>query len=382
MRVFTAMQRWLSPGIFALVLLLTLFTAAVPVSADTGTYRITDYVVTLEPQSSGEVRITCEQKWLVTGGNIPWITVGLPNSHFSVENYGEAAAKAYADNSGSWTGVRIDLDKTYLANETFSIKFTVLQNNILERLTDEKKWRIDYTPGWYDRAKIDHLQINLVSPVAVETYSLVDPLSTTSGDNTITWEKTNISPGGKFNIRVECLDGGFLTATAGVKKGISTTTIAVIVVIAILVIGLILLAIRKNREAREAAIQKRIADTERELAENKKKQEEADKGFREYVIKEGIEPDEEGRYYDKGYGNYITPAIWTAVILYQQQQRQQAASRAYTTHSNCACACVSCACACACACAGGGAAGCAKKTLHACRNCSQFKAAVKTGENG
>jgi len=105
------------------------------------------------------------------------------------------------------------------------------------------------------------------------------------------------------------------------------------------------------------------------MAEDKAKKEEVEKGFREYVIEKGMEPDAEGRYYDRGYGDYITPAIWAAVILSQQQQRARDAAAAASGGYSCACACVSCACACACACAGGGAAGCARKTLHECREC-------------
>ena len=82
MRVFRRMPRWLPAGIFALVLLLAGF---IPASAaDTGTYQISNYIVTLEPQSNGQVKITFEQEWKVLSGDIPWITVGLPNSSFSV----------------------------------------------------------------------------------------------------------------------------------------------------------------------------------------------------------------------------------------------------------------------------------------------------------
>jgi len=43
--------------------------------------------------------------------------------------------------------VRIDLDKTYLPGQTFNIKFTVLQGNLLERLPEQNQWRIAYTPA-------------------------------------------------------------------------------------------------------------------------------------------------------------------------------------------------------------------------------------------
>jgi hypothetical protein len=351
----------LSAGICALVFLLA---ATVPVKADTGTYQILDYLVSLEPQSSGKVRITYEQEWEVLSGNIPWITVGLPNSSFSVEEFSGAASRVYANNSGNWYGVRVDLDKDYLPGETFRVKFVVLQGDLLERLTSENKWRINYTPGWYDRAVTEHLQISLVSPVDLESYSSVEPLPASTGNKIITWERFNIPPGGKLTIRVECLDGSFLSATAEpVKKGISGWPIIILIAIGIAVVMAIVLAVRRNRQVRDEELKTRIAAAEKAMAEDKVKKAEIEKGFREYVIEEGIEPDTQGRYYDRDYGDYITPAIWAAVIMGQQREP----STAGRSHMTCACACVACACACACACAGGGAAGCSKKSLHECR---------------
>jgi hypothetical protein len=130
--------------------------------------------------------------------------------------------------------------------------------------------------------------------------------------------------------------------------------------------------VRRVRQTRDEDIKNRIAATEKELAADREKAVEAEKGFKEYVEEKGIQPDEQGRYYDRGYGGYITPIIWMAVLSNQSRQSQSSSARV----SSCACACVSCACACACACAGGGAAGCSRKTLHECVECvteSQMK---------
>ena len=372
MRTLTTMLRWLSPAVFGLVFILA---ADSPAQADTGTYRIQNYVVTLEPQSSGVVRITYEQEWQVLSGNIPWITVGLPNSSFTVEDWGAAANKVYADNSGGWSGVRVDLNRTYLTGESFSVSFTVLQNNLLERLTKEKKWRIDFTPGWYDRATIDSLKITLNSPVSLDSYSLVNPIPALSANNNITWEKANLSPGDRFEIKVESLDGSFLSATVpGIKKGTNLWPIVIGILAGIVVIALIVVGIQKAKQAQDAALKERIAATEQEMALDKEKKEEVEKGFREYVITEDIKPDEQGRYYDRNYGDYITPAIWAAVILNQQRSSQTGSCVSSS------CACVSCACACACACAGGGAAGCSKKTLHECGECLKHSSDSHTSQ--
>jgi hypothetical protein len=363
MRIFSRMLRWLSAGICALILVL--FTV-VPVSSDTGTYRITDYTVRLEPQNDGTVKISMEQVWLVTGGSIPWVTVGLPNSHFSIEEQGGAAKKVTADNSGGFNGVRIDLDKNYLPGETFSLQFSVIQGNLLERLTEQKEWRIAYTPGWYDNAVINHLQIDLISPVDVGSYSSIVPQPNSTNGSVMTWEKSNLATGAHFTILVQSPDGSFLTA-ANKKVGGSGIPVGVIiflVVLGVIVVIAIWAAVkaRQNRNERRTVL---ITEAEKEMADDPRKKEKIEKGFEEYVDKKGLEKDAQGRYYDRGYGDYITPAIWAAVLMNNTRQSNTSTG----TRSSCACACVSCACACACACAGGGAAGCAKKSIHECHEC-------------
>ncbi len=370
MRTLKSVLRWLSPGIFALILILK---ATNPVSADTGTYKISDYRATLEPQSDGAVKITYQQKWQVLSGNIPWITVGLPNASFTVESWGGDAARISPENSGGFSGVRIELNKTYYSGEIFEINFSVMQSYLLERLSDEKIWRIVYMPGWYDRAVIDRLTIILDAPPGLDTYSLIEPVPSETANNVITWEKTNLAPGARFQMKVECQDGSFLSANApGAKTNTFPWTIVIGVVIAAAVVFLIVIGIRKVKQVQEAALKERIAATERELAADAKKMEAAEKGFREYIVQEDIQPDEEGRYYDRNYGDYITPAIWMAVILHQQNISRNSSC----VHSSCAC--VSCACACACACAGGGAAGCSRKTLHECQDCSKCSMKLKS----
>ena len=377
MRVFKSMLRWLPAGIFAVILLLTMALPAAAVE-DTGTYQISNYVVTMEPQSSGQVRMTYAQEWKVLGGHIPWIMVNMANSNFTVESYGEAADKVSTVNSGGVQGVRVDLNKDYQPGETFKVQFVVLQSNLLERLTEEKKWRIDFTPDWYDNAVIDHLQINLTAPVNTEAYSLLNPQPAIYS-STLTWDKYNVPKGGRFNIKVECLDGNFLSASAPISSGSqgpnTWVVVGIIAGILIVIYLLISLAVRQNRKTRDADMKARIAATEKELAEDREKEKAAEKGFKEYVDEKGLKADEQGRYYDRGYGGYITPIIWMAILSNQSRAAQNP-----TPHTpSCACACVSCACACACACAGGGAAGCSRKTLHECKDCGTEHISKRVG---
>jgi hypothetical protein len=370
MRISGTMLRGLSAGIFSLILVLA---AIIPVfAADTGTYEISSYTVTLDPQNDGRVRITIDQRWKVLGGHIPWVTVGLPNDKYTVEDYQGDVNRVSADNGGGFSGVRVDLNKDFQTGQTFEIRFSVLQGNLLERLTNEGKWRINYTPGWYDRAIIDELQINLVSPVDYRTYSSVNPIPASEANNIITWTRSVLSPGSRFNLKVESTDGSFLTAPvpSTQSKGSVFTPKFFIIIGVILVVGLVIFwGIRVNRQARDSEVKRRVASIEEQMAADKKKKQEVEAGFEEYVEKKNIQPDEQGRYYDRSYGNYISPAIWAAVIASQYRSQQEKPNP--PTHTSCAC--VSCACACACACAGGGAAGCSRKSLHECRECSTAK---------
>ncbi len=378
MRISLSMLRWLSAGIFVLLALLL---AAAPASADTGTYKISDYIVTLEPQNDGRVFLTIEQEWQVLSGNIPWVTVGLPNKYFEVKDFSGDVSKVSDGSGGGFYGVRVDLDKDYYPGQTFNLKFTVLQGHLLERLTDENKWRIDYTPGWYDRAAIGHLQVNLVSPVSYQTYITSNPMPVVNG-NVITWERNNVNPGGRLDIKVESTDGSFLTADEPQTSGGAKLGAAFYFIIgAIVLIGLLVVwNIRQTRKKRDREIKMRASIIEEEMSVDALKKQAVEEDFKEYVEKENLQPDEQGRYYDRAYGSYITPAIWAAII-YNQQLRNISTSLPpanYGRSSSVSCACVSCACACACACAGGGAAGCSRKTLHECRTCAVKKAVQTT----
>ena len=377
MRISLSVLRWLSAGILALAFLLL---AAVPVNADTGTYQINDYVVTLEPQNDGRVLITVEQQWEVLSGHIPWVTVGLPNKYFEIRDSGGAVSDI-SDGSGSgFYGVRIDLDRDYYPGTIFNIKFTVLQGHLLERLPDESMWRIAYTPGWYDRAAIGHLQVNLISPVDYQTYVTTSPPPTVNG-NVITWERNNINAGGRLNITAESTDGSFLTAvepkTSSSGGGLSTgfyVVIGIIVVIGLLVVW----SLRQRRKQQDEAIKRRAAVIEAEMAKDPLKKQAMEEDFKEYVEQKNLQPDEQGRYYDRSMGYYMTPWIWAAIISNQQRNITGPTASTPSRPGCVACACVSCACACACACAGGGAAGCSRKTLHECRTCA-IKQQEKTG---
>ncbi len=377
MRISLSMLRWLSAGILVLAVLLL---AATPVFADTGTYKINNYVVTMEPQNDGRVLITVEQQWQVLSGDIPWVTVGLPNQNFEVKDFNGDVSKVSADNGGGFYGVRVDLNNDFQPGQTFNIKFTVLQGHILQRNTQQGTWSVQYTPGWYDQAPVAHLQVNFISPVSYQTYNSISPTPAVNG-NILTWERNNINPGGRVDISVESTDGSFLTANEPKTGGGLSTTFWVVIGIIVVVGLLIFWRVSAGKKEREAYIRSKATAIEAEAEKDPTKKQAIAEDFKDYIDKKKLQPDAQGRYYDPAYGNYMTPWIWAAIISNQNRSMMTPPSSSCVSRPSCvSCACVSCACACACACAGGGAAGCSRKTLHQCRTCTlnKEKTATKT----
>jgi hypothetical protein len=363
------------------VLLITAVSAAilallpVPTYADTGTYEILNYAVELTPLDDGGVHMEYYQEWLCTGGHIPWVTVGTANSNFNIISTGGNVVSARDDSSGGWQGVRLTLDKDYASGETFTISFSIVQRDLLERLTAEGKWRIDFTPGWYDNCVTDNLTITLNSPVPVDSGTFA-PQPAQVVDDIVTWQ-TSLARGGRFNVRIESYDGSFLQPTVPTTSGFNWLS----VLIPVFVVGFLILAFaRSRRRERRSASEEYVFDEKGNLDDRlKEAKDKWDKDkkdsrfsdleqakFDEFVAEKQLEPDANGDYHYNG--NFINPWIlyWalSSRSYHKPNMRVATTGGAGTRGSSCvavSCACVACACACACACAGGGAAGCAKK---------------------
>jgi hypothetical protein len=362
--------------LIAAIFLITLTLLPVPICADTGTYEILNYAVELTPSSDGSVNMTYYQEWLCTGGHIPWVTVGTADSNFDIVSTGGNVESASKDSSGGWQGVHLTLDKDYTSSETFVVSFSIIQRNLLERLPNEGKWRIDFTPGWYDNCVTDNLTITLNSPVPVSSYNFTPQPAQVIGD-IVTWQ-TSLARGGRFNVTMESYDGGFLQPAEPTGPGFSWLW----VLIPAFIIGLFVVRfVRSRRRERSSTSEEYIFDEkgnlDNRLKEAKEKWDKDRKDtkfsnteqtrFDEFVAEKKLEPDINGDYYYNG--SFINPWIlfWALNSLsYRKPNMDVVTTRGAGARggSSCvavSCACVACACACACACAGGGAAGCAKK---------------------
>lgn len=316
-----------------LVLLLVglILMAERPLAGDTGTYRILNYRVGLTPHSDGTVAIDYYQKWLVTGGHIPWITVGTPNGSFAITGSKGAVSGAASANQGGWSGVRLDLDQDYQPGQSFEVSFSIAQRKLL--YAEANNYKLDFTPGWYDRAVTDTLRVSVKFFASLETVTADPQPSLVSGDEMV-WNSYGLGQGERFSVHVSFPVGLF---PAGMPKsnlkGASGAGASVLLgIIPFVIIGVVFLIIILT------------------LLSSKKRY----SGGRTYYG--GIFG---GRSGGGGSGG----------------GRSSSGGGGFGGASmSCACACVSCACACACAGGGGGGAGCSRKLEHTCPICGKKRA--------
>ena len=347
-------------SIISVLAALSLVLLAMPgaLAGDTGTYKILDYEVVLIPHSNGQVDIKYEQEWLVTGGHIPWVTVGTPNSNYVIKSFGGAAKSVTESNGGGWDGVRVDLNRDYQPQEKFRFNFTIEQKRLLEK-GDNGGYKLRFIPGWYDRAITDDLTITLVSPAKVNELKTDPQPSTVSGDQVI-WNKKNLGNGERFQILINFPNGTYnqtLMGQSGEGGGGDAGAILFILFMLGLVMFILLVAAVSSGSS-DYGDSSSYATSE---AIRRRRKNDKDK-------------DDDDRY--------ISPVIASGA--------SKGSSGSKTSHSSgggggfggrthsCACACVSCACACACA--GGGGAGCTKKYRHTCLKCQKGENENKKGD--
>ena len=314
------------PASMGVIILFSWLLMTINSVADTGTYQIIDYSVALNPRPNGDVVMDYSQTWQVTGGDIPWVTVGLANADYKITGWGGAANRVSNGNDGSWYGARVDLNKDYLPNEKFTYNFTIIQRNLIDSRSDGN-W-IVFTPGWYDRSSIEKMSIKVISPVDPKNVS-ADPRTSAVEGRTLVFIKNNLGQGERFKVSVKFPKNAFnaIQNKASPNKGANSDNndfpllfLFITIIIIVILIGV-------------------------------------------HYIFSGNPED--------GYQDYGGPVISSGRIrrgIRSHERHDTGGSGGFGGRAS-SCACVSCACACACAGGGGGGAGCAKKWLHFCNKC-------------
>ncbi len=302
-------------------LLSLLFCLIVPCmgrAGDTGTYKIDDYKVRLTPHSDGNVTIEYYQKWLVTGGHIPWITVGVPNSNFTIRNGKGAAKNISSASEGGWSGVRVDLDRDYRPGESFQVWFSIEQSGVFHATDGE--FKLDFIPGWYDHAVIGQLTVTMHVASKIGDVK-ASPQPTSVEGQEITWVRKNLGQGQQIQVSI-AFPKVYMPGVKATEPGPSHEMPDWFPLILFACLFMLFWFLSRV--------------------------------FRGSVGSRGYSG---GSIFFGGLGGGGGSG------------RSSSGGGGFGgSSSSCACACVSCACACACA-GGGGGAGCSKKTTHSCPLC-------------
>ena len=144
------------------ILLMTLLILPATVSAAGDLDEILNYSVTADVNPDATVTLTYHIEWKVldssSEGPLEWVTVGIPNSHYSDLTALSSTVKKIGYSSDSGSSVRIDLDRAYYAGEVAVMEFSLVQDYMYQvnELT-EGETVYHFTPGWFDSLNVDRL---------------------------------------------------------------------------------------------------------------------------------------------------------------------------------------------------------------------------------
>lgn len=180
-----------------IIYLIVLMLLVSSVLADTGTYTINKEAVEVSLNNDGSADLNYQITMTVNSGNIPWATIGMPNSNYQIISK-SGSTKSLSRNDGyGWTGVRADLDRTYNAGEKFTYGGIIRQKNFISKSGDQAV--VSFTPMWWDRAVIENLVVTYTLPASISATDKVtmssQPTRYRSGQ--VIWEWTNVGQGQK-----------------------------------------------------------------------------------------------------------------------------------------------------------------------------------------
>jgi Zn-finger nucleic acid-binding protein len=180
--------------ILSLMLIMAVILAVVSSAlADTGTYHIVNQDVLVVVQDDGSAVISYNVTMAVDSGNIPWSTVGLPNSNYEILSWDGASASCRRNDGYGWTGARCDLDKTYMPGETFTYGLTA--RSLAMVYPSAGRAEFAFKPMWWDNAVTDKETVTIVVPKNVTNVTTILEGATFASGGIMTWTFNDIPPG-------------------------------------------------------------------------------------------------------------------------------------------------------------------------------------------
>lgn len=263
-----------------------------------------------------------------------YLQVGVPNRNYVLTDWGPKSApnsqtRIWVTSTeliqAAESQVQLNFNRQPVAGDCWDLNFTVVQSRMAYgQGTDEVGFQ--FTPGWFDFAKINKLTIAWDLPGDPSLVHKLDPAPTKSPTQAV-WTETNLAPNDKFTVTLTYAKSAFPNLTAPVASPPSppsssgsqdNSTFLCVIVILIIVLVLVVRTLRFWG---------------------------SDGGYGGGL----------GRGYSGGFGGGF---LGSDGGVGRSSSRSGGGGGGFAGRgSSCACA----SCACACACAGGGRAGCTRK---------------------
>lgn len=328
--------------LLSFLLILSLFGLVfVPVVQASDPDVIKQYSVTVTPRSDGTLDMVYVFDYCATTdfpSGSAYLDVGVPSSSFELVDYNprDWVTNAYAKtDGGSW--VHLEFAKLPMTRECFTFDFTIHQSGMAHLSGEDVAFQ--FTPGWFDFARIEALRITWIVPGDVTLVKTLDPKPTSVAEGKAIWETANLAPNQKFTVNLVVAMSVFpdLDVEAATQPGPTTEggggdwlmllCVIVIVVIVLFVLLAMLIGDSSGSYSSGGSI---------------------------------------GSYHSSGtYSGGFGGSIGGSSGGRSSGGRSSSSGGSYSGRGS-SCACVS-SCACACACAGGGRAGCSRKGYNVSR---------------
>ena len=149
-------------ALLALVLALALPLSSAWAAGDLD--EIENYEITVDVNDDATLNMTYHIDWKVldstSEGPLTWVRIGIPNKHYiAMEGTSDTIKRISYDSSGG-SYARIELDRAYYAGEVASFDFKLVQDYMYQVGRDNEGEAVyEFTPGWFDDAKVDNLTI-------------------------------------------------------------------------------------------------------------------------------------------------------------------------------------------------------------------------------
>ena len=136
--------------------------------------RIESYQIIAEPKSNGSVDIEYRFVWtaLDTSEELTWIDIGVPNKYFTFIEHSDSISYCENNSDGSYSSVRLYLDRPYIGGETLTFSFKINQRELLCK--DDDGYFYEFVPGWFNSTPVENYSFiwkSRPTPVSVNTES-------------------------------------------------------------------------------------------------------------------------------------------------------------------------------------------------------------------